>query len=898
MRTIALLALALLLAHPLHVEAAPPPSPEVSVRVMARFADAAARYRVVSRHAALSRGAVGKTGFELLELAGRSAADAAASLRAEPGVLNAEPDAHVSLAFTPNDPFYATDPFSAIAAGEWGLRKAMVDRAWDIQRGSPSIVVATVDTGVDAGHPDLQGVLVNAPRFLTGPDPSCPVDATNRDDNGHGTHVAGIIGAEGGNGLGVAGVAFGVRVMPIKALDCMGSGFLSDIARAITYAADNGARVVNVSLGASDASDALHSAVTYALARNVVVVAAAGNCGSESGTTRCPTLNAPDYPAAYAGVIAVGATDPNDQPATFSTAADYVGVSAPGTSIVSTFPTYRVQLNLEGLPQNDYASLRGTSQAAPFVAGVVALLLSREPLLTPEKVAQRLRTTADDVGAPGFDTKSGNGRVNAYRAITGATPQYGAQYQLQPPTPTTLAFASSGTLRVAIVNGSNFTWPATGATPVHVSTHWFSATGVLVAWDGPRGSFANDVPVGGVAVVDVPISAPLPRGLYLLKVDLVQEGVTWFSTQRVPMLSLAIAVNGGYSATYQAGASAQIVIGAASNAVVTVTNTGSRVWPAAGPTPVRLGSHLRDQNGKVLLWDGPRAPLGADVAPGAVATVTLSLPQPPTAGAYVVELDLVQEGVLWFSSEGVATKALPASAVSGYGARYSIVPPSPMLPGQRVRLAALVSNTGAFSWSANGANPVRLSSHLFAANGGIVRWDGARAELAADIAPGASTQTAVIVDAPMTAGSYVLRVDLVREGVSWFSAQGVATLDLPLTVIADRRASVGFNISSVSRSAPAPVAVTIRNASSVLLSPDGARPVSVSSHWLGANGTVLLWDGPRVALPRVLLPGDQLVVSITLAPPPTGASALVIDLVQEGAAWFGTGSAVPVTVTP
>ncbi|OLC56567.1 MAG: hypothetical protein AUH85_06090, partial [Chloroflexi bacterium 13_1_40CM_4_68_4] len=358
MRGIALLALALFVAQPLIVEAAPPtPSPAHSpapVRLMVRFADATARDRSLGRHAAISRGPVGKTGFEVIELAATSAATAAASLRGEPGVLNAEPDARVSMSFTPNDPFYATDPFSVLGAGEWGVRKAQVDRAWDVQRGSPSIVVATVDTGVDAGHPDLQGALVNAPRFVTSPDASCPSDATNRDDNGHGTHVAGIVGAAGNNGLGVAGVAFGVRVMPIKALDCMGAGFLSDIARSITYAADNGARIVNVSLGASDASDALQSAVTYALSRNVVVVAAAGNCGSESGTTRCPTLNAPDYPAAYAGVIAVGATDPNDQPATFSSAADYLSVSAPGVSIVSTFPTYRVQLNVEGLPQNDY----------------------------------------------------------------------------------------------------------------------------------------------------------------------------------------------------------------------------------------------------------------------------------------------------------------------------------------------------------------------------------------------------------------------------------------------------------------------------------------------------------------------------------------------------------------
>ena len=897
---IACLAIALLFAAPLAASAVPAEATfeQVTARVLVRFADASARERVIARHGAIERGAVGRTGFEVLEFSARSVAAAVAAVAADPGVVAAEPDARVSLRFTPNDQYFAADPFSGGGLGQWGLRKAQVDRAWDVQRGSPSIVVATVDTGVDLQHPDLVGQLVSAPRYVSGPDASCPFDTTNRDDNGHGTHVAGIIGAAGNNGLGIAGVAFGVRVMPIKALDCMGSGFLSDIARAITYAADNGARVVNVSLGASDASDVLQSAVTYALSKNVVVVAAAGNCGSESGTTRCPTLNAIDYPAAYGGVIAVGATDSNDQPALFSTAAPYVALSAPGVGILSTFPTYRVQLNADGLNASSYAVLRGTSQASPFVAAVAALVLSKEPGLTPEKVAQRLRTTADDVGAAGYDTKSGDGRVNAYRAITGAVLRYSAQFQVQPPAPTTLTLASMTTLRVQVTNTSNFTWTAGGPTPIHISTHWFTSSGALVTWDGPRASFAGDVAPGAAATVDVPISAPLPKGRYSLVLDLVQEGVTWFSTQGATTLSLAIEVNGGYGATYQAPASAQILIGAPSTIAVTVTNTGTRVWPASGATPVRLGSHLRDQAGKLLLWDGPRVALAADVPPGAIATLAVPLPQPASAGTYVVELDLVHEGVLWFSSEGVPTKQLPASAVTGYAAKYTVGALSPLLPGERVRVAGIVANLGAFTWSAGGPNPVRVSSHVFDAGGRLVRWDGARAGLTADIAPGTSAQATLVVDAPLAAGSYLVRVDLVREGLSWFSSQGVATLDLPLTVIADRRAALSFSVSSVSRASPGAIAITVRNTSTVALSSDGPNGVNVSSHWLGADGKPLLWDAPRVALPRALLPGEQVVVSLPLAQPPIGAAALAADLVQEGVSWFGTGLSLPVTVTP
>jgi hypothetical protein len=488
--------------------------------------------------------------------------------------------------------------------------------------------------------------------------------------------------------------------------------------------------------------------------------------------------------------------------------------------------------------------------------------------------------------------------VNAYRAITGATIRYGAQYQVQPPTPTTLTFASSSMLRLSVTNTSNFIWPAAGPTPVHVSTHWYAASGELAAWDGPRASFAADLAPGAIAIVDVPVSAPLPKGAYRLVIDVVQEGVTWFSSQGVTPLSLAIEVNGGYGATYQAAATTQIVIGAASTATVTVTNTGTRLWPAGGTMPVRLGTHLRDQNGTVVIWDGPRANLNADVPAGGAATLTVPLPQPAATGTYGVELDLVQEGVLWFSSEGVATKLISANVSSGYGARYS-VPAAlpPLLSGERVRVSAVVANVGAFTWSAAGASPVHLASHIVDANGAIVAWDGARTQLAADLAPGGSTQVTLIVDAPAKPGAYLVRLDLVREGIAWFSNQGVATLDLPLTVVADRRASLTFSVASVSRSAPQPVSVTVRNTSTAALSPEGANPVDLSSHWLGVNGGALLWDGPRIALPRVLLPGEQATVLLPLAAPPSGATTLVIDLVQEGLAWFGSGPAVPVTVT-
>ncbi len=866
------------------------------VRVLVAFVDAASRDAAVARHHAILRGSVGATGFDLLEVPAPSVWDAVFALSGEPGVAAAEPDARVSLRFAPNDPLFLTDPYTGL--GQWGLRKTQVDRAWDVARGSPAITVATVDTGVDPAHPDLVGNLLPGPRFVSAPDPTCATDTTNKDDNGHGTHVAGIIGASGNNAQGIAGAAFGVRLLPIKALDCVGAGLTSDIAQGITYAADSGARVVNISLGSTLASLSLQSAVNYALSKNVVVVASAGNCGAESGTSRCPVLNAPDFPAAYPGVLAVGATDPNDQPTAFSTAQNYVGIAAPGTSIVSTFPTYHVQLNNEGVPQQPYAALRGTSQASPLVAGVAALLLSKEPSLSATAVVQRLRATADAVGAPGYNTKTGDGRVNALRALTSDTFRFGASY-LVPDAPKTLAFSSTAALRVTATNTSNFPWPSGGVSPVRFSSHWYTTGGSLVAWDGPRASLSNDVPVNTAVTVDVPIAVPQQQQPYVVQVDLVQEGVAWFSSQGVAPLALSVTVNAGYGATYQTTQSAlQLATGASPPSLsVTVMNTGTRTWPAGGATPVRLASHLRDAAGALLVWDGPRASLAADVAPGGFAMMALPLPVPASLGSYTLELDLVQDGLTWFSSQGVATRALPLVVSSGYGARYGTAPLPALLPGGRLTVPLTLTNTGAFTWSPSGANPVRVASHVLDASGNVVNWDGARSQLAADVGPNATAQATLVVDAPSLPGTYLVRVDLVREGLAWFSAQGAPSLEVALTVIADRRAVASLSVTSVSRSSPQPIIVTVTNPSAIALTPEGDAPVVVGSHWLALDGRILLWDGPRVALPRALLPAQQLTLSLPLAPPPGGAAFLVVDLVQEGVAWFGTGVAAPVTVT-
>ena len=310
-------------------------------------------------------------------------------LRSDPDVLYAEIDARAEIAFTPNDPEYNVR--------QYGPKIIRANDAWDITTGDPNILVAVVDTGVDYTHPDLTGKVVLGYDFVNNdPDPM--------DDNGHGTHVAGIVAAATNNGIGVASVGFDTRVLAVKVLDANGSGFYSTVAQGITYAADNGARIINLSLRGTVSSSILQDAVNYAWSKGALVVAAAGNDGS----------NAPVYPAAYPHVLAVAATDWNDERWGLSNYGDYVDVAAPGVGIYSTDWAGGV---------GPYASRSGTSMAAPHVAAVAALVLSVDPGLSNDELAALLTSTADDKGDPGWDPYYGAGRINAYAAVVAAQGQ-------------------------------------------------------------------------------------------------------------------------------------------------------------------------------------------------------------------------------------------------------------------------------------------------------------------------------------------------------------------------------------------------------------------------------------------------------------------------------------------
>ena len=294
----------------------------------------------------------------------------------------AEKDAIAYKVEVPNDPNFGS---------QWGLTKIKASEGWDVTHGSGSVDIAITDTGINSSHPDLTGKIVVSVNCTVSS--SCPSQTTT-DPDGHGTHVAGIASAITNNSEGVAGVSWEGKLMSVKVLDDTGSGYYSWIVNGIVWAADNGAEVINLSLGGSSSSSALKSAVDYAWGKGVVIVAAAGN----SGNTRAL------YPAYYANSIAVAATDQNDKKASFSSYGSWVDVAAPGVSILSSY-------------HGGYDYLSGTSMAAPHVTGLAALLFGQNPSWTNSQVRGRIESTSDAV--PGTGLYWSKGRINVCRAVGG-----------------------------------------------------------------------------------------------------------------------------------------------------------------------------------------------------------------------------------------------------------------------------------------------------------------------------------------------------------------------------------------------------------------------------------------------------------------------------------------------
>jgi serine protease len=401
--------------------------------------------------------------------AGKTVEELVAIYSKNPDIEYAEPNFIVTAYMVPNDPYY--NPY------QWHLDNPVygginMQQAWDISTGSSSVIVAVIDSGVAYEDysiylraPDLAGTtFVPGYDFVNG-------DNHPNDDNAHGTHVTGTIAQTTNNSYGVAGVAFQTAIMPIKVLGKDGSGSDTTVANGIQFAADNGAKVINMSLGGPSPSRTLENAVKYAYNKGVTIVASAGNDGKEGI----------GYPAAYKECIAVGATRYDEKTTYYSNYGSEIDIVAPGGDVTVDQNgdgygdgVFQQTFNPDTKDPTDFGFwfFQGTSMAAPHVSGVSALVIAKFGDIGPDNVRQKLQTTAEDHGAAGWDKYYGWGIVDAYKALS------------QPPH--TVTITSGPTANPATIDSggtANLSVTATDSLGHAIAYSWTA--------DSPEGSFSD-----------------------------------------------------------------------------------------------------------------------------------------------------------------------------------------------------------------------------------------------------------------------------------------------------------------------------------------------------------------------------------------------------------------------
>lgn len=344
---------------------------------------------------------IGNSRIFVIDLPAQASESAArARLKNHPHFESVELDQLASANFTPNDPYYGS---------QWHLAKIDAAGAWQHTRGA-GVTIAILDSGVDASHPDLRDRLVPGWNFYDS-------NSNTADVHGHGTAVAGAAAASTNNAAGVAAIAGESRIMPVRIADANAYAYWSTVAQGVTWAADNGARVINISYVGVAGSSTVRSAAQYARDRGALVVVCAGNNGRDEGISPTTTM------------IPVSATDGGDGKTSWSSWGSFVALSAPGADIWTTSRG------------GSYQPWSGTSLASPITAGVIAAMMAANPSLTPAQIESLLFSTAVDLGAAGRDPYFGYGRVNASAAVAAAA-QAGSTVRSADTTPPTVAIGS------------------------------------------------------------------------------------------------------------------------------------------------------------------------------------------------------------------------------------------------------------------------------------------------------------------------------------------------------------------------------------------------------------------------------------------------------------------------
>ncbi len=641
--------------------------------------------------------------------AGTRMQDAIQRLSASSAVRYAEPNYIVTAAAIPNDPRFP-ELYGLNNTGQTGgTPDADIDapEAWDQQTGT-DVVVAVIDTGLDYNHEDIVGNVWTNPGEI----PGNGIDDDNNgyiddvrgwdfvngdndpfDDNDHGTHVSGTIAAVGNNGIGVAGVNWSARIMPLKFLNARGSGTTADAISALDYAVMMGARISNNSWGGGAFSQALYDAIAAAQAAGHLFVAAAGNDGVDTDVT-------PSYPASYDldNIVSVAATDDNDALASFSNfGAVTVDLGAPGVSILSTTPA------------NTYSSFSGTSMATPHVSGVAALLLAEDPALDVVSLKQAILDSVDPIAALAGITVTG-GRLNAANALAslvrvvvspadvtlaaGTTQQFTASggtapYTWQVADPAVASIDATGLL-TALAAGST-TITATDANGV-TGTAQVTVTTVVVSPDTATirvGDTLQFTATGGTApyvwtvsdpsLASIDVSTGLLTAIALGTVQVTVTDANGFSdtTGDIVISDIAISPDSailGVGDTLQftvSGGTAPYTWSTGNTAVATIDANGLLTAVGAGVTQVTVtdAAGLSVSTGDITVRDISVSPDTATVLVGGTLTFTASGGAAPytwsVSDPSVADIDPVT-GVLTGLAPGVVTvTATDADGISG-----------------------------------------------------------------------------------------------------------------------------------------------------------------------------------------------------------------------------------------
>lgn len=547
----------------------------------------------------------------------------------------------------PNDPYY-TD--------QWALGKISAPSAWETTTGSTGVKIAIVDTGINGLHEDLNGKVTAGYAFLDAGQTRYGITAnSDSDDFNHGTAVAGVAAVLTNNSVGMSGLDWNAELMPLKIFNASGLAYSSDIAEAIVYAANNGAKVINLSLGSIYSSSVIEEAINYAYGKNCLIIASSGNENTSVS-----------YPAKYSNAIAVGATDQQDR-RTFSNYGPELDVVAPGEDIL---------IPIDSESHNEYAYAEGTSLTAPYVSALASLIWAKNPNLSNAEVRSYIEGNTDKVSGmngQNFTNEYGYGRINANKVfhylIETDPDSYHYQWISQNIYPA-VNFNEGYNFSVTVKNTGAATWYrgtvnlGTDRAQDRIAdflradinnlyghpSHWFSDNRV----------FMNEEAVspGQTATFSFWMSAVngMSPGVYHEYFRLVADGIAWMEDYGIYW-----DVTIGYPQAQWVGQSSYPSLNAGDSATLWAEfrNTGQTSWNKSGYSAIRLGtSHPKDRE-SIFKSNWPyqnRINLDQDsVSPGQVGRFTfdISVPVGTPSGIYREYFQPVVDGLMWLEDYGV-----------------------------------------------------------------------------------------------------------------------------------------------------------------------------------------------------------------------------------------------------